>query len=317
MITTNLDKAISALNQGELVAIPTETVYGLAANAFTEDAVNKIFSLKNRPSFNPLIVHIKSIDYLDNIAQDIPEKAIILAKHFWPGPLTLVLTKKDTIPEAVTGGKNTVAIRVPNHPTALELLNKLNFPLAAPSANPFGSISPTTSQHVQTYFGDKLEVILEGGTCKNGLESTIIGFDNNEAILYRHGAITINDVEKVIGKIGFKTKDNKKPEAPGMLSKHYAPKKETFLTNNVKELYKNFTDKKVGFILFKDFFSPNKNCYKEILSEIGNLEEAAMNLYKALHQLDNSDCDIIIAERFPDEGLGKTINDRLERAVKK
>jgi L-threonylcarbamoyladenylate synthase len=316
MITTNLEKAISSLDNSNLVAIPTETVYGLAANAFKEDAVNKIFLLKNRPSYNPLIVHIKSIDFLNQIAEEIPEKAILLAKHFWPGSLTLVLKRKSTIPDAVCAGKETVAIRVPNHPVTLELLGRLNYPLAAPSANPFGSISPTTSQHVQTYFGDKLDVILEGGACEKGLESTIIGFHNDEPTLYRHGAISIEEIEKVVGKLNHTTKNDKNPVAPGMLSKHYAPSKEIFLTNKILELAKSFPDKKIGFILFKDFPFQNKNWTKEILSESGDLEEAARNLYTALHNLDNSECNLIIAEKFPNEGLGKTINDRLERATK-
>lgn len=317
MITSNLEKAIVNLNNEDLVAIPTETVYGLAANAFNETAVNKIFSLKKRPNYNPLIVHIKSIDYLNNIADNIPKKALVLAEHFWPGSLTLVLNKKSNIPNTVTAGKETVAIRVPNHPVTLELLNRLNFPLAAPSANPFGSISPTTSQHVHTYFGDKLEVILEGGPCEKGLESTIIGFENNEPVLYRHGAIAIDEIEKVVGTVGFHTKNDKNPTAPGMLSKHYAPNKEIFLTNNVRELAKNFPDKKIGLILYKDYSFTNKNWNTVILSKTGDLEEAAKNLYTSLHNLDNSDCDLIIAERFPNERLGKTINDRLERAVKK
>lgn len=316
MITTNLEEAILSLENEELVAIPTETVYGLAANAFKADAVNKVFSLKNRPSFNPLIVHIKSIDYLEEIAEDIPEKALILAKKFWPGSLTLVLKRKSTIPDAVCAGKETVGIRVPKHPLTLELLARLSFPLAAPSANPFGSISPTTSQHVQTYFGDKLKVILDGGACEKGLESTIIGFQNGEPILYRHGAISIDEIEKVVGKLNHNTKNDKNPVAPGMLSKHYAPRKEIFLTNNITELAKSFPNKKLGLVLFKDFPFNNKNSMMEILSSSGDLEEAAKNLYSALHNLDNSDCDLILAEQFPNEGLGKTINDRLARAIK-
>jgi L-threonylcarbamoyladenylate synthase len=316
MITNNLEKAILTLKNNELIAIPTETVYGLAGNAFSNLAVKKIFELKNRPAHNPLIVHIKSSDYLPNIAEDIPEKAFELAKNFWPGPLTLVLKRKKNILDTITSGKDTVAIRVPNHPLSLELLNQLDFPLAAPSANPFGQISPTSAEHVFSYFKNDLDVILDGGECKSGVESTIIGFEENQAILYRYGAISVEEIEQVIGEIRFLTKDDKKPSAPGMLSKHYAPRKEIYFTNKVSELANNFQNKKIGFILYKDFTFINKNCFKEVLSESGNLTEATMNLYEALHKLDNSDCDLIIAEKFPDEGLGRTINDRLIRATK-
>jgi L-threonylcarbamoyladenylate synthase len=251
------------------------------------------------------------------VAINIPEIAIKLAKQFWPGPLTLVLEKQNHIPDLVTAGKNTVAVRVPNHPVALGLLETLNFPLAAPSANPFGSISPTTAQHVLNYFENKLDIILEGGECVNGLESTIIGFENNQPILYRHGSISIEEIEACIGKILIKTNDNNTPSAPGMLTRHYAPSTATYLTNNVVSLLKTFEGKNVGVLLFKDQIQAKKNMIQEVLSSEGNLKEASKNLYAALHRLDKSNLDIIIAEKFPNKGLGKTINDRLERAIKK
>ena len=317
MITNSIEDAAVKLKNNELIAIPTETVYGLAANAYSELAVQKIFDLKKRPAYNPLIVHIKSSNQLNDVAKDIPEKAIILAKHFWPGPLTLVLKKQNHIPDLVTAGKDTVAIRVPNHPITLQLLDKLDFPLAAPSANPFGSISPTCAQHVFNYFRDKLELILDGGPCEKGIESTIIGFENNEPVLYRLGSTSTDEIEKLIGKVAFYKNKQNEIKAPGMLSRHYAPKTETFLTNDVKALTKSFPDKKIGLLLFQDNSFDTKNVFKEILSSNGNMAEAAKNLYAALHRLDEAGFDLIIAEKFPNEGLGKSINDRLERATKK
>lgn len=316
MITNNIEKAKQQLINNNIVAIPTETVYGLAGNAFNEEALKKIFILKKRPFYNPLIVHIKSVDYLKNIADEIPETAIKLANKFWPGPLTLVLKKKSIVPELVTAGKATVAVRVPNHPLTLDLLNRLDFPLAAPSANPFSKISPTCAEHVFNYFEDKLEVILDGGKCKNGIESTIIGFENNEAILYRHGSIAVEEIEKLIGKVKIAKSENKNPTAPGMLTRHYAPITATHLTDNVTELIKEFEGKKIGLLLFKNPIESDSNFVQEILSPKGNLKVAAKKLYAALHRLDNRNLDLIIAEKFPDEALGKTINDRLQRAIK-
>jgi len=318
LITKSIKKAQKALEKDEIISIPTETVYGLAGNAYSEEALKAIFLLKKRPFYNPLIVHIKSAEFIENVATDVPDLAIKLAKEFWPGPLTLVLKKQKHIPKLVTAGKDTVAIRMPNHPVTLALLEMLEFPLAAPSANPFGSISPTSSKHVFNYFGDKLKVILEGGKCLNGIESTIIGFENNQPILYRHGSISVEEIELCIGKVIIKANnENSKPDAPGMLSRHYAPSTDTYLTNNVIDLLKSFKGKNVGLLLFKNKILTKKSLTYEVLSRKGDLKEAAKNLYAALHRLDSKKLDIIIAERFPNEGLGKTINDRLERAIKK
>jgi L-threonylcarbamoyladenylate synthase len=317
LITKNIELAIQELIEDNIVAIPTETVYGLAGNALSESAVHKIFELKNRPLYNPLIVHIQSIDYLTQVAKDIPDKAYQLAKAFWPGPLTLVLNKKDTIPDVVSAQKNTVAVRVPNHPLLLALLANLDFPIAAPSANPFGSISPTSAMHVADYFGNDLEIILDGGECEKGIESTIVGFDGDDAVLYRMGSISIEDIKKEIGELKLITKNDINPEAPGMLSRHYAPKTKMYFTNHVYEFIQNFNNKKIGVLLFEKNLSHQQIKHQEILSETGNLNEAAKNLYAAMHRLDHSNLDIIVAERLPDIGLGKTINDKLERASKK
>ncbi len=317
MITTDIYKARKVLKKNKLVAIPTETVYGLAGNAYNETALIAIFKLKNRPFYNPLIVHIKSASSITDVAIDIPESAMILAEKFWPGPLTLVLKKQPHISDLITAGKDTVAVRVPNHALTLALLDKLDFPLAAPSANPFGSISPTNAQHVFNYFGGKLEVILDGGECERGLESTIIGFENDQPVLYRHGSISVEEIEKITGKLGAITNSEKTPNAPGMLSRHYAPNTDTYLTNNVIELIKCFKGKRIGILLFKNQINGKGIIHIEILSKSGDLNEAAKNLYAALHRLDQNNLDIIIAERLPDFNLGITINDKLERATKK
>lgn len=317
MITNNLEKAAEVLNENEVIALPTETVYGLAGNAFQPEAIKKIFELKKRPLFNPLIVHLHSASQLEEVATDIPEKAWLLAKKFWPGPLTLVLKKKNIIPDLVTAGKDTVAVRIPNHPMALELLKKLPFPLVAPSANPFGSISPTSAKHVWNYFNDKVKIILDGGNCDMGLESTIIGFEGNAPTLYRYGTISVEEIENTIGKLSFIIHSNEKPQAPGMLSRHYAPTTETVMSENLQESIRQFQNKKIGVLVFKNKQDHHHILAQEILSPNGNLSEAARNLYAALHRLDQLKLEVIIVEKFPDDGLGKTINDRLNRAVKK
>ncbi len=316
-ISTDILKAKEILENENLVAIPTETVYGLAGNIYSEKAINLIFKTKNRPSNNPLIVHIHSKELLENIAQEIPEKAKKLAEAFWPGSLTLVLKKKETIPYSITAGKETVAVRVPNHPLTLELLKQLDFPLAAPSANPFGSISPTTSQHVADYFTDTLEMVLDGGNCKNGIESTIVGFENEKAILYRLGSISVEDIESIIGPIQIVNKNDSSPNAPGMLSRHYAPKTKTVVSKNIEYEIKNNPTSKIGVLLFQDLKINDENIEKEILSINGSLKEATANLYASMHRLDKKGLDLIIAEKFPENDLGKSINDRLERATKK
>jgi len=317
MITTNIEEAIVALENNNIIALPTETVYGLAGNAYSESAIEKIFALKNRPHYNPLIVHINSAGYLQQVAKNIPAVALQLADAFWPGPLTLVLEKQDHIPDIVTGGKNTVGIRVPNHPVALELLEQLDFPLAAPSANPFGSISPTTAGHVDNYFSDKLNVILDGGPCIKGIESTIIGFENGQAILYRQGSTKVEDIEKITGPLQIRVHaNNESVVAPGMLSKHYAPKTTTILTDNItSEIEKNL-GKRIGILQFKPTTLPSFVIAIETLSQTGDIEEAAKNLYAAMHRLDYQNLDLIIAQKMPAYAMGLAINDKLERAAK-
>ena len=316
MPTNAIQAAVAALQNNEIVAMPTETVYGLAGNAYSEVAVQKIFALKNRPHYNPLIVHIKSANYLGQVAKNIPAVANQLAEAFWPGPLTLVLEKQDHIPDLVTGGKNTVGVRVPNHPVALELLEALNFPLAAPSANPFGSISPTTAKHVADYFTNTLDIILDGGSCDKGIESTIIGFENGQAILYRQGSTKVEDIEKITGPLQIRVHaNNESVMAPGMLSKHYAPSTTTILTEDISSEIENYLGKRIGVLQLSPTSLPSFVIAVETLSQSGDLEEAAKNLYAAMHRLDHQNLDLIIAQKMPAHGMGLAINDKLERAT--
>jgi L-threonylcarbamoyladenylate synthase len=316
IISKDISKAVALLTAEDIVAIPTETVYGLAGNIYSEKAIKSIFETKQRPFFNPLIVHIPCVTELPTIVDDIPKKAQLLAEAFWPGPITLVLKKKNTIPDLITAGKDTVAVRVPNHPIALELLKQLPFPLAAPSANPFSRISPTTAEHVESYFKDSIKMVLDGGACKSGIESTIIGFENDEPIIYRLGSTSIEAIENIVGKVVLKNKKEIAPDAPGMLERHYAPKTLTILSDAVADALKLHSEKRIGIIVFKSAVINDNIVSQIVLSPSGTMEEAASLLYRALHQLDKEKLDIIIAEKFPDFGLGKSINDRLKRATK-
>ena len=316
MITSDLNQVKTALINGDIIALPTETVYGLAANIYLDSALEKVFKLKKRPSYNPLIVHISNASILEQIAKNIPAKARELANVFWPGPLTLVLEKQDQIPNRITAGKPTVAVRVPNHPIALQLLKSLNFPLAAPSANPFGSLSPTSAKHVALYFKEEINFILDGGPCFCGLESTIIGFENDKPILYRHGAISIEEIEKIIGPIKIKNQNSKNPSAPGMLTRHYAPKTQIQINDDISLALAQNPNKKIGVLSFRKNKKIKTEIHQEVLSISGDLNEASKNLYAALHRLDQMNLDLIISPFFPEKGLGKTINDRLKRAIK-
>ena len=311
IIGTDINQAQLFLEQGEVVGIPTETVYGLAGNAFDIEAVTKIFEVKTRPTFDPLIVHTNSIERLTEFVKFVPEKALLLAQKFMPGPLTMLLPKHQSIPDLVTSGLDTVAVRIPNHPLTLELLSNLAFPLAAPSANPFGYISPTSAQHVAKQLGDKIPYILDGGECQIGLESTIVGFENEEVVVYRKGGLSIEEIEKIVGKICVNSHSSSNPKAPGMLKSHYAPRKDLLLFQGGK--FSEDVDK-IGYLSFQKFNSdiPKKN--QLILSESGNYKEAARNLFAYMRQLDSMNIDKIYVELLPEKDLGRAINDRLKRA---
>ena len=311
-ISTDVSEALKYLQQGEVIGIPTETVYGLAGNALDENAILRIFEVKNRPKFDPLIVHVATLEQARDFVLGFPANALQLANQFWPGPLTLLLEKKANVPDLLTAGSPRVAIRIPNHPLTLQLLEKLEFPVAAPSANPFGYVSPTTAQHVEDQLGNKIPYILDGGPCAVGLESTIIGFEAEKPIVYRLGGIKLEDLEACVGRVKLNLNLSSNPLAPGMLKTHYAPLKK-IIVGKVAELIPKYQHKKIGIISFKEDYNLN-GAVQIILSKKGDLNEAAKNLFGALREMDQADIDLIITQRFPEEGLGKAINDRLHRA---
>lgn len=312
---TDIFKATAFLKNGELTAIPTETVYGLGANALNEDAVLKIYAAKNRPQFNPLIMHVASFEQAKQFIKDIPVEAVQLAAAFWPGPLTMLFNKQQTVPDLVTAGSKRVAIRVPNHPLTLELLSQLDFPVAAPSANPSGYVSPTTAQHVYEGLHDKIPYILDGGECGVGVESTIVGWnEDGEIELYRLGGITVEQIEAVSGKkIRLHKKVTDNPNTPGQLKSHYATHTALYL-GKFDELLPTFAGKKIILINFKQYHPGIPKEQQLILSASGSTDEAAKNLFRMLREVDSMNADVILAELLPDEGLGRAVNDRLERA---
>ncbi|MCU0325240.1 MAG: L-threonylcarbamoyladenylate synthase [Spirosomaceae bacterium] len=309
IIDKNIELAIEVLNNGDVVGIPTETVYGLAANALDVDAVTKIFEVKNRPTFDPLIIHTSSIDRISDFVTEVPLKAIVLAQKFMPGPLTLLLPKKSIIPDLVTSGLDNVAVRIPNHPLTLKLLNSLEFPLAAPSANPFGYISPTTALHVEAQLGDKIKYILDGGECNVGIESTIIGFVDDEVVVYRKGGLAIELIEEVVGDVRSEAHSTSNPQAPGMLKSHYSPRKKFVISEEMQ------LNERIAFLGFKNYLAgiPTEN--QLLLSPKGDFAEAAKNLFSYLRKLDAMDIDLIYGEYLPEIDLGRAINDRLRRAT--
>jgi L-threonylcarbamoyladenylate synthase len=263
-----------------------------------------------------LIVHIAEVCDLDKICRFVPEKAKILAAHFWPGPLTLLLPKSEIISDQITAGSDLVAVRIPNHPQALALLKELNEPFVAPSANPANAISPTSSTHVYEYFNGKIPMVLEGGECEKGIESTIVGFENDEVIIHRLGSLSLEDIEKVVGKVIIKNNPKEKIVSPGQFSKHYAPKKPMILTNDVSQIIERHQDKKIGLLIFNSHFETNDSIViTKNLSQNGHFDEAMRNIYAYLHQLDAENIDLIVAELLPEISVGSSINDRLKRAA--
>lgn len=303
--------AKNLLNDGGIVGVPTETVYGLAGNALNEEAILKIYTAKNRPKFDPLIAHTDSIEKINSLVSDFPPKAKQLAEVFWPGPLTLLLPKGNEIPDLLTSGLSRVAFRIPNHPMALELLSGLDFPLAAPSANPFGFVSPTKASHVEDQLSDKVDYILNGGKCEIGLESTIVGFDGSEVVIYRLGGLRVEAIEELVGPVQLALNKSSNPEAPGMMRSHYSPGV-PLLIGSIREELKKAEGKKVGVISFSEVFHEAHEMH--VLSPIRDLNQAAKNLFGVLRKMKEANVDIILTEKFLDEGLGRAINDRLERA---
>jgi L-threonylcarbamoyladenylate synthase len=316
MIGQDLLLAQTLLEKGEVVAIPTETVYGLAGNACDENAVLKIFEIKNRPHFDPLIVHFGNMEQLKNYVLEIPEKAQQLMDLFWPGPLTILLHKNDKIAFLITSGSDKMAVRIPNHPLTLQLLNQLNFPLAAPSANPFGYISPTKAKHVEKQLGDKIPYIIDGGSCEVGLESTIIDCTVLPFKILRLGGLSIETIEKGINeKVDFHLTQNSNPAAPGQLDKHYSPRTPFKLVEDFKPIISQNQHKSIAFITFGQAQVDNFPFIN--LSQNGDINEAAKHLFDTMRILDEQKHDVIYAQLLPETGLGKAINDRLRRAAAK
>jgi L-threonylcarbamoyladenylate synthase len=310
---TDISRAAQELRNGNLVGIPTETVYGLAANALNADAVLKIYEAKGRPAFNPLIVHVHDAGEFEKYALDVPAIVKELALEFCPGPLTFVLPKKSNVPDIVTGGGDTVALRVPGHPLTLKLLAQLEFPLAAPSANPFGYISPVTAMHVAEQLEDKVSYILDGGPCMIGVESTVVMPENGKIVVLRVGGVPVEELERVVGKVEIRINTSSDPKSPGQLKSHYAPRIPLVL-GNIHELAKQYTGKKIALLTLGDEQVSGEVVAKEVLSQKHDLKEAASNLFAAMRRLDKSDADIIIAQLMPDYGFGMAVNDRLLRA---
>jgi L-threonylcarbamoyladenylate synthase len=312
MPSAQLQQAIELLRNDNVVCVPTETVYGLAASMYSEKAIEKIYTIKGRPRSNPLIVHIGRIQDLQTLCSDLPAPLQRLAERFWPGPLTILVEKSDQVPLSITAGGTRVGIRMPNHPLTLELLKALPFPLVAPSANPYNAISPTTAKHVEDYFGSAIPLILDGGPCEQGLESTVVGVENEQVVIYRQGMITAEQIESLVGPIVVKNEAGEKQVAPGMTAKHYAPRTPTILCEHPESYAMDAEGK--AFLLFNKKYAALPSEHQYLLSESGHLEEAAQRLYQCLHEIDRKGYRQIICERLPDQGIGRAINDRLQRA---
>lgn len=340
-IGIDLEKAAQLLQAGKLVAIPTETVYGLAANGLNVEAVSGIFAAKNRPTFDPLILHVCQIAQAKSLCSVWPKAAQKLAEAFWPGPLTLVLPKAAEVPDLVTADNPTVAVRMPNNAMTLALLRSLTFPLAAPSANPFGYVSPTTAQHVADQLQDRIDYILDGGSCAIGIESTILAIDEAERVtVLRLGGLDLESLTEVLGHSVQETlSTHSNPQAPGQLDQHYSPGAVMIPwdpTNTHLE-HAPWTTKETesqGILWFskseaKDWLtaqegSENKEITERLnrikhyhLSENGDDREAAMNLFGVLRQFDKDQCSCVYFGWVPEKGLGRAINDRLKRAAAK
>jgi len=307
----DLLKAINLLEQNKLVAIPTETVYGLAGNALNAEAVTKIFEVKNRPFFDPLIIHTDDLTKVRHLIKEVPEAILTLAEKFMPGPLTILVEKNENVPDLITAGSAKVAIRIPSHPLALKLLSMLDFPLAAPSANPFGYISPTKAEHVENQLGDKIDYILDGGQCGIGLESTIVEWKDEQIHVLRKGGIPL---EEIGGDIVVSENSTSNPSAPGMLKSHYAPRVPVLISPKLEDI-EDYNIKRIGVLAFEEAREvfPIEN--QLILSKTGDVSEAAQHLFSHMRDLDEMDIDLIVTDLVPEHGLGRAINDKLKRAA--
>jgi len=315
VISTDRDAAVELLRNGELVALPTETVYGLAAKALNPIPVAKIFEAKERPCFDPLIVHLPNRDWLGRIV-DVPagDRQLIgrLGDKFWPGPLTIVLPKREIVPDIVTAGLDTVAVRLSAHPVFAEIVGELDEPLAAPSANRFGRVSPTTAQHVLDELDGRIPLIVDAGPTEHGIESTIVAVRDGRIAVLRRGPIThepLSEFADIVSVTG-----TQRISAPGQLPSHYAPTTPLRLIDNA-EAFPPQKNRRVGLLAWSGASrSPQAFAAVRNLSDRGDLREAAANLFLYLRELDALDLELIVAERVPSRGLGTAIMDRLERA---
>jgi L-threonylcarbamoyladenylate synthase len=315
VISTDRVAAVELLRKGEIVALPTETVYGLAADALNPIAVAKIFETKKRPRFDPLIVHLLNRDWLEKIV-DLPaqDRQLILklADKFWPGPFTMVLPKRALVPEIVTAGLDTVAVRISSHPVFAEIVQLFGRPFAAPSANRFGRVSPTTAQHVLDELDEGIPLIIDAGPTHHGLESTIVSVRESSINILRRGPITAEQLSE-FGKVDMVASAAHKILAPGQLSSHYAPQTPLRLLNDAKS-FSQEKNQRVGLLAWQPIESTKIFAAVRSLSEQQDLREAAANLFRYLRELDVLGLDLIVAERVPPRGLGAAIMDRLERA---
>ncbi len=314
IIGTDWKEAARRLKGGEVVAIPTETVYGLAADIRCPDALQQIYRIKGRPQHNPLIVHCGSLEQAAHWVRSFPQSARKLADRFWPGPLTLVLPRTEEVNDIVTAGQDTLAIRVPDHPLTLTLLRESGLALAAPSANPSNYISPVTAQQVERLLGGKIGYILDGGRCTAGIESTIVSFEGEQPRLLRPGPISPEAIEAVTG-LAVLEKGTEGPAHPGMFKKHYSPRTPLLLVDDVKAAVLQDPTVRPGLLLYRDRSDLVPDADQVVLSAGGNPEEAARNLYDALHRLDAGGYSLIIAEKIPGEGIARAVNDRLIKAA--
>lgn len=296
-IIKNTDTAVRELLSGNIVALPTETVYGLGANALNAEAVVKIYEAKQRPRFNPVIVHVTDADEFEKYAEEIPQAVYKLAEKFSPGPISYVLKKRKIIPDMVTAGNDSVALRIPSHGLFQKVLMEAGVPVCAPSANRFGKISPTSAEEVLKELDGRINFILDGGKCSIGIESTVVSFIDEEIRILRHGFITKEEIEKVTGKTAGSKPD--KLISPGMMKVHYAPNTPLYFVNGFEEV-KKFKDKRIGVLNF---------------SKYRDNREIALNLFSDLRILDEMNFDFIVCKKTEDEGLGMAINERLEKAA--
>jgi L-threonylcarbamoyladenylate synthase len=308
-----IEQAASVLRVGGVVAFPTETVYGLGADAFNAVAVAKIFELKKRPHFDPLIVHISRKDWVEKLVSAVPAKSELLMNRFWPGPLTIIMEKKDVIPAIVTAGLSTVAVRMPQHPVALRLIESLGRPVAAPSANPFGYVSTTCARDVAALFGRRLPLVIDGGSCGYGIESTIVSVRQDRVILHRHGSVSVEELTDLVGPVFEKERDDGTCESPGELPYHYAPQTPLVIIDKPSDI----SVEESCFLAFLPPAGDVRARHVLVLSEKGDLREAAARFFSYLIQLDRKSAQIIYAEKIPEKGLGKAIMERLRKAARK